>query len=98
VSASPTLRVREREILNRYSDVLRDQLAAELGSEPADLRPAVAASAMIAIHQAVIAGYRQGLLGREAVAALERRMLAAASDAFDLIANGVADLAQASKT
>jgi hypothetical protein len=46
----------------------------------------------------VIAGYRQGLLGREAVAALERRMLAAASDAFDLIANGVADLAQASKT
>jgi AcrR family transcriptional regulator len=75
VSASPTLRVREREILNRYADVLRDQLAAELASEPGDLRPAVAAGATIAIHQAVIAGYRQGLLGREAVAALERRIV-----------------------
>jgi hypothetical protein len=37
--------------------------------------------------------YRQGLLGREGVATLQRRMPAAATDAFDLIATGVGDLA-----
>jgi AcrR family transcriptional regulator len=96
VSASPALLVREREILNRYADVLRDQLAAELRVGPDDLRPAVAASALMAVHQAVIVGYRKALLGREPVAALERRMLAAATDAFDLIAHGFSDLHQSS--
>ena len=93
LASSAALRVREREILARYADRLRNQLAVELGARVGDLRPAVAAQALIAVHQAVIAGYREGLLGREAAAALDRRMIASADEAFDLLARGFGDLA-----
>jgi AcrR family transcriptional regulator len=90
LTSSAALRVREREILARYADRLREQFAVELGAQAGDLRPAVAAHALIAVHQAVIAGYREGLLNREPTAALDRRMRAAANDAFDLLADGLA--------
>lgn len=93
VASSPALRAREREILARYAGRLRDQLAVELGAQAGDLRPAVAANAMIGVHQAVIAGYRQGLLDHEPAAALSRRMHAAAEGAFDLLADGLAGFA-----
>jgi len=86
LASSAALRVREREILARYAD----RLAEELGARPGDLRPAVVATAVIGVHQAVIAGYREGLLAREPAAALDRRMLAAAGEAFDLLADGLA--------
>jgi hypothetical protein len=94
VSASPALQVREREILSRYADRLRDELADELGSQPGDLRPAIVAGAILALHQAVIAGYRQGLLDKEPAAQLQRRMLTSAGDAFDMVTNAFIDLGQ----
>jgi AcrR family transcriptional regulator len=90
VAASPALRVREREILARYADRLRDELAAEIGAEAGDLRPTVAAHALMAVHRAVIDGYRRGLLAHEPVTKLSPRMHAAAEDAFDLLADGLA--------
>jgi AcrR family transcriptional regulator len=93
LATSPTLRTRERELLTRYAVRLRDQIAVELGAQAGDLRPAVAADALMAVHQAVITGYRQGLLDHEPAAALSRRMHAAADQAFDLLADGLAAFA-----
>ena len=91
LASSAALRVREREILARYATRLRDQIAAEIDARPGDLRPGVAAQSLIAVHQAVIAGYREGLLAREPAAALDERMRTAAEQAFDLLADGLAD-------
>ncbi len=93
IAASPALRVRERDIFARYAVDLRNHLALELGARAGDLRPAVAAEALVAVHQAVIAGYREGLLGREPADRLSRRMLAASAEAFDLLADGLATFA-----
>lgn len=88
VSETPALRRREREILARYADRLAEELASELGTDHADLRPAVVAHALVGVHQSVIAGFRKGLRDREPVAALTRRMLVAATEAFDLLEGG----------
>ncbi|WP_433378831.1 TetR/AcrR family transcriptional regulator [Actinoplanes sp. CA-142083] len=90
LASSAALRVREREILARYAERLRDLIAASSGAPPGDLRPTVAAQALIAVHQAVIAGYREGLLAGEPAAALDRRMRTAAEEAFGLLAGGLA--------
>ncbi|MEV6491212.1 TetR/AcrR family transcriptional regulator [Actinoplanes sp. NPDC051633] len=89
IAASPALRAREREILARYATSLRDRLAADSGARPGDLRPAVAADAIIAVHQAVIAGHRAGLLAGEPTQRLSRRMRAAATEAFELLGRGL---------
>lgn len=93
LATSPALQARERELLTRYAVRLRDLLAVELGSQTGDLRPSVAAAAVMAVHQAVIAGYRQGLLDHEPANTLSQRMHAAAEEAFDLLANGLAAFA-----
>ncbi|MFI5893898.1 TetR/AcrR family transcriptional regulator [Actinoplanes sp. NPDC051513] len=90
LASSAALRVREREILARYADRLRDQIAADIDARPGDLRPDVAAQSLIAVHQAVIAGYREGLLAGEPAAELDERMRSAAKEAFDLLADGLA--------
>jgi AcrR family transcriptional regulator len=98
VADSPVLRARERSILARYADGVRDQLAAELGARPGDLRPAVVANAVIAVHQAVLEGYRAALPGRESAAKLSERMHHAAAEAFDLLAAGLGSYATDART
>ncbi|WP_152365743.1 TetR/AcrR family transcriptional regulator [Microlunatus speluncae] len=93
VAGSPALRAREREILARFADRIGAQLAAEVGARPGDLRPTVVANAVIAVHQAVLAEYRAGLPGAESAAALSRRMLRAAAEAFDFLAAGLSTYA-----
>ena len=98
VEASPALRTRERDILSRYADALAGQLSAELGSIEGDLRPAVLAGALVAVHQAVIQEARRGLLRGEPPTALQQRLVAAASDAFDLLDTGDAALQDARRS
>lgn len=93
VADSPGLQARGRAILDRVADRVSDQLAAELGAGPGDLRPVVVANAVIAVHQAVLDGYRDGLRGRESAAKLSERMHHAAAEAFDLLANGLGSYA-----
>lgn len=89
VDSSAALRLRERDILSRYADSLGAQLTSELGPHEADLRPAVVGGALIAVHRAVIQEARRGLLAGESAARLERRLVALASDAFDLLHTGL---------
>lgn len=92
IHSSPTLRARERATLARYTDRLRAELERELGVDEWDLRPAVAAAAIVAVHRGVIDGHRRGLLAAEPPRQLSQRMLVAAEAAFDLIDGGLAAL------
>jgi AcrR family transcriptional regulator len=98
VDSSAALRLRERDILSRYADSLGDQLTSELGPREADLRPAAAAGALIAVHRAVILEARRGLLAGEPAARLERRLVDLASDAFDLLHTGLSRLEPSADT
>src|SRR5215207_6804966 len=51
---SPALLARERQIFAGYTDTLAALLAEETGVRPDDIRPRVAASAMIGMHRALI--------------------------------------------
>ncbi|WP_435595164.1 TetR/AcrR family transcriptional regulator [Tsukamurella tyrosinosolvens] len=94
VDTSPALRAWKRDMLARYADIVRDHLAAELGAESADMRPTVVATSLLAVHEAVIDGFRDGLIaGAEDAAALSRRLRASAEQAFDLLGAGFRDYA-----
>jgi AcrR family transcriptional regulator len=94
IETSSTLRAREQAILARYSMALSALIRVELGADENDVRPTVAADAILAVHRAVIAGYRRGLLADEPSEWLGRRMQDAAGAAFDLLAAGLPDLDQ----
>lgn len=61
VAASPALLAREREIFARYSDALADLIAEELDADPDDVRPRVAAEALIGTHHQLIGFVRRRL-------------------------------------
>src|SRR3954471_3092994 len=54
IGDSPALLARERQIVARYADALAELIAEETRAGPADLRPRVAAGALMAVHRALI--------------------------------------------
>lgn len=98
VEGSPALQAREALILGRYSTALSELIRSELSFDEHDLRPTVAADAIVAVHRAVIAGYRHGLLVDEPTTSLGARMRVAASAAFDLLSEGFSGLGQGDTT
>jgi AcrR family transcriptional regulator len=62
ISESPALLAREQQIFARYTDSLADLLAAEQQADPGDLRPRIAAHAMMGVHQALVAYTRKRVL------------------------------------
>lgn len=86
VAASPALQARERQLHARYAVTLREHIARELGTGEDDLRPQVVAEALMAAHGAVIAAFRRGTLSGAAPERYAPRVLAAAREAFGLLA------------
>jgi AcrR family transcriptional regulator len=87
IAESPALLEREQQIFQRYTRSLADLIARELGADPDDLEPWVAANALMGVHRALVAHARARLLedgqhpglaadvlerGARALAALER--------------------------
>src|SRR2546426_4002923 len=65
ISASPALLARERQIVGRYADALAALIADETGAAVDDLRPRVAAGALMAVHRTLIDyARRRALSGR----------------------------------
>jgi AcrR family transcriptional regulator len=54
IGDSPALLARERQIVARYADALAELIAEETRAEPDDVRPRVAAGALMAVHRALI--------------------------------------------
>lgn len=87
VTASPALQARERQLLARYAATLRGHIARELGADgDDDLRPQLIAEALVAAHGVVIAAFRRATLSGAPPEVYGPRVLAAAREAFGLLA------------
>jgi AcrR family transcriptional regulator len=91
ITESPALRAREGQILAGYTDALAALLAEETGARPDDLRPRVAAGAMIGLHRSLIDYSRTRILAGGSGARLTRDIRAQAQHAFELLEGGLGD-------
>jgi AcrR family transcriptional regulator len=93
VAASPSLQVRERRIHARYADALCGLIAAEQRAEPGDIRPRIAAEALLTVHRESIAAVRDAILAGAPDGEVTARATATAHAGFDLLARGLGDYA-----
>ena len=91
ITDSPALRAREGQILAGYTTALADLLAEETGAEPDDLRPRVAAGAMIGLHRSLIDYSRTRILAGGSGARLTRDIRTQARRAFELLEGELGD-------
>jgi AcrR family transcriptional regulator len=98
IAASPALLAREQQIFAGYTDSLARLLAEETGASVTDVRPYVAATAMIGIHRALINFVRQRLeAGETNRKRLARDTLAMGEAAVAMINDGIGTYALAKR-
>jgi AcrR family transcriptional regulator len=90
---SPALRAREAQILFGYTASLAALLAEETGAGEDDIRPMVAANAMMGVHRSLIDYVRGRVVAGELGPELGPRVRAEAERALDLIDAGLGDFA-----
>jgi AcrR family transcriptional regulator len=93
ISESPALLARERQIVARYADALAELIAEETGAAPDDLRPRVAAGALMAVHRSLIDYARRRALSRRGASTLAADLEAEGKRALALLAAGLAGYA-----
>jgi AcrR family transcriptional regulator len=93
VSNSPALLARERQIVARYADALAELLAEETGATLDDLRPRVAAGALMGVHRGLIDYARRRALSRRGRSTLAADLEAEGKRALALLADGLGDYA-----
>lgn len=92
IADSPALRAREQRTFTHYTDSLAEEIAEDTGADAHDVRPWVAANAMMGIHRALITQVRQRIVtGAAPPSTDELAELAAA--ASGLLADGLAEYA-----
>ena len=89
ITESPALLARERQIFARYTDSLAAVLAAEEGADADDLRPRVAANAMMGVHQALVHYTRRRILEGARSPSLAREVRAEGERALALLEHGL---------
>jgi AcrR family transcriptional regulator len=92
IAASPTLLAREQQAIARTADTLAALLAAETGATAHDLRPQVAANALVGVQRALLDYTRRRVLDEES-ARLYADVRALAQHAFALLDHGLGDYA-----
>jgi AcrR family transcriptional regulator len=94
IAASPALRVREQQILARYTDTLAQLIADETGARAGDVRPYVVANALIGVHRALITYVREQLeAGTTDRRRLARQVRQRGQNALALLAEGLGNYA-----
>src|SRR3954449_3502716 len=93
IAASPALLAREQQILDGYTDSLAALIAGEAGARPNDLRPRVAAGALMGVHRTLIQYTRQRILDGKLGPGLPRDVRAQAEKALALLRDGLGDYA-----
>jgi AcrR family transcriptional regulator len=91
IAASPALQAREQRALATSTDALAALLAAETGAPVGDLRPQVAANALMGVHRALIEHVRRRVLADEDPTGLAAEVRALGEQAFALLEQGLAD-------
>jgi hypothetical protein len=89
VTESPALRAREDRILAGYTASLADLIAKETGARAGDIRPRVAATALMGVHRALIDYTRQRIGAGQLSPRLPRDVRAQAERAFALLEQGL---------
>ena len=92
-TASPALLAREQQALNEAASILAGVLAADAAAFPGDLRPQVAANALIGVHRALLDHVRRRSQPGENLAGLAAEVRKLAADAFELLKKGLCDYA-----
>jgi AcrR family transcriptional regulator len=93
IAASPALQAREQQTLAATADALAALLAAETGAQAGDLRPRVAAHALVGVQRALVDYTRRRVLADQDPARLAGDVRRAARRAFALLEQGLVDYA-----
>ena len=92
IADSPALLARERQILDRYTTLLTQLIAEQTNAAAGDLRPSVAAAALVGFHRALIEHVRRHVLaGDDDPTRLARSSRAAGKKALALLEYGLSD-------
>ena len=89
VAASPALLAREQQVMSRAASDLAARLAAETGASADDLRPQVAANALIGVHRALIDYVRRRVLADDTPASLAAEVRERSTESFALLGHGL---------
>jgi AcrR family transcriptional regulator len=89
ISDSRALLERERQIVARYADALAELIADETGAKPDDLRPRVAAGALMAVHRALIDSARRRARSGRGLSRLAADLEAEGERALALLREGL---------
>ena len=93
IAASPALLAREQRALARTADALAALLAAETAAPAGDLRPQIAANALIGVQRALIDYTRRQVLTSDEPARLAAEVRGVGRRAFALLEHGLGDYA-----
>jgi AcrR family transcriptional regulator len=93
IAASPALLAREQQIFASYTASLAAVLAEETGADAADIRPWVAANAMMGVHSAIVHFARRRVVAGARHPKLAAEVRARAEEALALLHAGLEDYA-----
>jgi AcrR family transcriptional regulator len=93
IADSPALLAREQQAFTRNAAALAALLAAEAGTPADDLRPQVAANALLGLHRALIDYVRRRVLADDEPGGLAADIRRLTTEAFALLEQGLRDYA-----
>jgi AcrR family transcriptional regulator len=93
IAASPALLAREQQIFASYTASLAALLAEETGAEAGDVRPWVAANAMMGVHNSIVHHARRRVIEGARHPKLAAEVRARAEEALALLGDGLEDYA-----
>ena len=93
IAGSPALLAREQQIFASYTASLAALLAQETGADDADVRPWVAANAMMGVHSAIVHHARRRIVDGARHPRLAAEVRALAEEALALLGGGLDDYA-----
>lgn len=93
IAASPALLARQQEAITRNADSLAARLAAETRAPADDLRPQVAANALMGVQRALTDYVRRRVLADDELARLAADVRKLSTQAFALLEHGLPDYA-----
>jgi AcrR family transcriptional regulator len=93
IAASPALLAREQQAIAHTADALAALLATETGAPAHDLRPQIAANALIGVQRALVDYTRRRVLADEEPARLAADVRTIGQRAFALLERGLGDYA-----
>jgi AcrR family transcriptional regulator len=91
IAASPALLAREQQAFARSTNALAGLLADETGAAPDDVRPQVAANALIGVHRALLDQVRRRVLAGDDPARLAADVRGLTRQALALLEHGLGD-------